>query len=144
MDFEEEVRQAQEELRETRARLSEMREKIGEHRATVRSADGMISVVVDGRGEVVSIAFNTAKWRRMAPAELGDALVKTISKARAGSREELMQAYGSAMPGGLGPLGARAGRLNVDQLVDDVIRKGDEMLAERAGYPFLQEGSAHE
>jgi hypothetical protein len=41
-------------------------------------------------------------------------------------------------------LGARAGRLNVDQLVDDVIRKGDEMLAERAGYPFLQEGSAHE
>jgi DNA-binding protein YbaB len=134
VDIEETMRQATEELRQQQARLRELREKARESSTTVRSADGMITVVVDGRGELSSIALNNAKWRRMPPAELCAALVKTISKARQESQEELLSAYGPLLPKGRGLPRSQDGRVNLDEMFDDAVRRGTELLAgERPG-----------
>jgi DNA-binding protein YbaB len=121
LDSEEMMRQAQERLRQTEERLAKVRKEVEETRITVRSTDNMITVVVDGKGELVSIAFNTAKWRRMAPAELGAALVKTINKAKEDSRAELMQSYSGMMPKPLVPSGAAEGRISLEDMLNRML-----------------------
>jgi DNA-binding protein YbaB len=121
LDGEEALRQAQERLRQTEDRLAKVRKEVEESRVTVRSTDNMITVVVDGKGELVSIAFSTTKWRRMAPAELGDALVKTINKAREDSRAELMRSYSDVMPKPLRPAGAAEGRGSLEDMLNRML-----------------------
>ncbi|HEY6494995.1 MAG TPA: YbaB/EbfC family nucleoid-associated protein [Trebonia sp.] len=123
LDSEETMRLARERLRETEDRLAKVRKEVEESRVSVRSTDNAITVVVDGRGELVSIALNGAKWRHMAPAELGDALVKTINKARADSRAELMRAYRDEMPKPLLP-GAADGRVNLEEMLNRMLGRG--------------------
>jgi DNA-binding protein YbaB len=128
MDYDETMQGALAELRQKQARLREMRERASETQTKVRSADGMVTVVVDGRGELTSITFNTAKWRRMAPAELSALLVQTITKARADSRNEMLRNYHEFMPKGLLPRSAD-GQLNFDQMFEDAIKKATTMLS---------------
>jgi DNA-binding protein YbaB len=147
MDIDETIRQATEELRQQQARLHAVRERIEESRTTVRSTDGMITVVLDGRGELTSLSFNTTKFRQMAPAELGAAVVKVINKARVESRDEMLRAYGPLMPRGLGPAGSARGPADLDQMFDDVVRRGTEMLSAEAPAPRTdryKEGNANE
>src|ERR1700722_8882626 len=118
LDSEEIMRLARERLRQTEDQLAEMRKKVEKVRITARSPDNVITAVVDGQGELVSITFSTAKWRRMAPAELSDALLKTISKAREDSKSELMRSYGSLMPERTFPAGAAAGRTNFQEMLN--------------------------
>jgi DNA-binding protein YbaB len=124
LDSEEIMRLAEERLRQTQDRLAKMRKKVEETRITVRSTDNVITVVVDGQGELVSITFNTAKWRRMAPAELGAALVKTINKAREEGRAELMRAYSGMMPEPLRPPGAAEGRISLEEMFNGMLGRG--------------------
>jgi DNA-binding protein YbaB len=123
LDSEEIVRQAQERLRQTEARLAKMRRKVEETRITARSTDNVITAVVDGQGELVSVTFATAKWRRMAPAELGAALVKTINKAREDSRAELMRFYRDMLPQPLLPPGAAGGRTSLQEMFDGILSR---------------------
>src|ERR1039457_7330415 len=83
------VQKAVAELREHQEQLNAVRDKLRASRTEVRSTDGMITVSLDGRGELSGITFNTAKWRRMPPAELGSVLVETIGKAREEARAKM-------------------------------------------------------
>src|ERR1700761_5587948 len=83
------------ELRRQQERLQNASSKLRDSKTTFRSKDGAITVGLDGSGEITSIAFNTTKFRRMAPTELGAALVETIKQARAQSREQMLSAYRS-------------------------------------------------
>jgi DNA-binding protein YbaB len=121
LDSEEMMRLAEERLSQTRERLAEMRAKVEETRITARSADNVITVVADGQGELVSITFNSAKWRRMAPAELGTALVKTINQAREDGRAELVRSYSGLMPEPLRPRGAAAGRVSLEEMFNGML-----------------------
>jgi len=89
----------------------------------------MITITLDGGGEITSIDFNTAKFRRMAPAELGAALVDTIRQARAQSRKETLNAYRSFIPSGVGLDGLFDGKANVNAIFDDAVRKANDILA---------------
>ncbi|MGD0558437.1 MAG: YbaB/EbfC family nucleoid-associated protein [Streptosporangiaceae bacterium] len=133
MDYNEMIQQATDELREQQARLSQVREKIQESSTKVRSTDGMITVVVDGRGDLSAVTFNSAKWRRMAPAEFGAALVQTINRARAQSREDLMRTYSAFMPEGMSMFGSPGGGTSLDQMFDDAMRKANEILGDGSG-----------
>jgi DNA-binding protein YbaB len=118
------LQQAEERLRQTEQRLAMMRKKVEETRVTARSADNLITAVVDGQGELVSITFTTAKWRRMAPAELSAALVKTVNQAREDSRAELMRLYSGIMPERLLPPGAAEGRTSLREMFDGLLSRG--------------------
>jgi DNA-binding protein YbaB len=124
LDSEEIMRLAEERLRQTKGQLAQMRKQVEETRITVRSTDNVITAVVDGQGELVSITFNTAKWRRMAPAELGAALVKTINKAREDGRAELKRAYGGMITAPLRPEGAAAGQVSLERMFNDMLGRG--------------------
>jgi DNA-binding protein YbaB len=121
LDSQEIMRLAEERLRQTKRQLAEARKKIEETRITVRSTDNLITAVVDGQGELVSITFNTAKWRRMAPAELGAALVKTINKARADARADLARTYSGMMPKPLLPAGAAEGPVSLEEMFNSML-----------------------
>lgn len=124
LDGEEIMRQAQEQLHEAQERLAQIRRQVEETRLTVRSADNMLAVVVDGQGELVSITFHTSKWRQMAPAELGAALVKTINQARQDSRAELMRSYTPILPPSVLPPGAAEGRISLQDMIGGMLDKG--------------------
>jgi len=117
------------ELRRQQERLQAASSQLREAKTKVRSKDGMITVTLDGSGEISSIAFNTAKFRRMAPAELGAALVETIGQARAQSRERVMNAYRPFIPSGVGLDDLFAGKGNFNRVFDDAVRKANDMMA---------------
>jgi DNA-binding protein YbaB len=117
------------ELRRQQERLDAVRSQMRDIKSKATSKDGAITVTLDSRGEVSSIAFNTAKFRRMAPAELGAALVEVIRQARTQSREQVMSAYSQFIPGGLGLEDLLSGKGNLNRMFDDAVRKANDVLA---------------
>jgi DNA-binding protein YbaB len=61
---------------------AEARQKMMAASATVRSSNRVVSVTVNGSGQVSAIVFHDDKYRRMAPAELATLLLRTIQQAR--------------------------------------------------------------
>jgi DNA-binding protein YbaB len=117
------------ELRRQQERLEKVSSNLREVKTKVRSKDGAITVTLDGGGEVSSITFNTTKFRRMAPAELGAALVETIKQARAKSREHVMKAYRSFIPAGVGLDDLFEGKADMSHVFDDAVRRANDILA---------------
>ena len=118
------------ELRQQQERLQAVSSQLRETKTKVRSKDGMITITLDSGGEIAAIDFNTAKFRRMAPAELGAALVDTIRQARTRSREEVLKAYRSFIPSGVGLDGLFDGKGgDVSSIFDDAVKKANHILA---------------
>jgi DNA-binding protein YbaB len=126
----ESFQQALDELRRTQQQLRTVRSELQDKATKVTSKDGMVTVTLDGRSEIAGIAFNTAKFRRMAPAELGSVLVETISQARAQGRSRVVDAYRSLMPKGMDIDAIMAGKFNLDKMFDDAARRGETIMAE--------------
>ena len=124
LDGHEIMRQAQERMRQTEERLAAMRKQIEGARVTARSADNTITAVVDGQGELLSVTFATGKWRKMAPAELGAALVKTINKAREDSKAEMLLRYRDMLPEPVLPPGAAAGQRTLQEMISAMMDRG--------------------
>ncbi len=123
------LEEATAELRRQQERLQAVRSRLDEVKTKVMSKDGMITVTLDSQGSVSSIAFNTTKFRRMAPAELGAALVQVILQAQTQAREQVMSAYRGMMPSGLGLDGLLSGKGDFNSMFDDAVRRADNMLA---------------
>ena len=62
-------------------------------------------------------------------ASLGAALVDTIRQARKQSREQMMSAYRSFIPAGVGLDGLFEGKADVSGIFDDAVRKANDILA---------------
>jgi hypothetical protein len=84
---------------------------------------------------VTSIAFNTAKFRRMAPAELGSVLVETISRARGEGRSRVIDAYRSMIPNGMDIDAIMAGKFDVDKIFNDAAHRADAIMADSKPRP---------
>jgi DNA-binding protein YbaB len=123
------LEEATAELRREQERLQAVSSRLREVKSKVTSKDGMITVILDGRGDVSSIAFNTAKFRRMAPAELGAALVEVIGRARAQAREQVANAYRSFIPAGLNMEDILTGKADFSRMFDDAVRKANDIMA---------------
>ena len=120
---------AMEELQRTQERLKSVRQKLQSKPIKVTSKDGMISITLDAAGEVTSIVFNTQKWRRMAPAELGSVLVEAITRAREQGRAKLVEAYGPLLPEGLDPAKIMSGKFSVDSIFESARRRSEQIMA---------------
>src|SRR4051812_43020998 len=70
------------ELDEQRRKLTEMQGQLATAKTTVRARDRLFIVTLDGRGEVTEIAFDSLRYRRLAPAELAKLIVDTIATGR--------------------------------------------------------------
>ncbi len=136
----ESFQEALDELRRSQERLRSLRGEMRSKATKVTSKDGMITVTLDGRSEVTGIAFNTAKFRRMAPAELGAALVETIGRARSEGRARVIDAYRGMFPKGTDIDAIMAGKFNVDKIFDDAARRAEAIMAD--GQPRPVPGNA--
>jgi DNA-binding protein YbaB len=133
----ESFQEALDELRRSQERLRSLRDEMQSKATKVTSKDGMVTVTLDGRSEVTSIAFNTAKFRRMAPAELSAVLVEAISRARSEGRTRVIDAYRSMFPTGMDIDGLMAGKFNVDKIFDDAARRAHAIMADGQPRPVL-------
>jgi DNA-binding protein YbaB len=120
---------AMENLQRDQERLKSVRRKLQDKPIKVTSTDGMISMTLDAGGEVTSIVFNTQKWRRMAPAELGSALVEAITRARAQGRAQLAEAYRPFLPEGLDLAKIMSGKFSVDSIFDSARQRSEQVMA---------------
>jgi DNA-binding protein YbaB len=126
----ESFQEAVNELRRSQERLRSLRKEMQGKATKVTSKDGMVTVALDGRSEVTSIAFNTAKFRRMAPAELGAVLVETINRARGEGRSRVIDAYRSMFPAGMDIDAIMAGKFDVDKIFDDAAHRAAAIMAD--------------
>jgi DNA-binding protein YbaB len=118
------------ELQRTQERLQAARQKLHHNSTKVTSKDGMVTVTLDERGDVASIAFNTPKFRRLAPAELGSVLVETIRRARAESRNAMISAYRPLMPDGLDIEQIMSGKFSADGIFDNARRRVEQIMTD--------------
>jgi DNA-binding protein YbaB len=123
------LEEATAELRRQQERLQGVRSQLRDAKSKLTSKDGMITVTLDGRGDISSIAFNTAKFRRIAPAELGSALVEVIGRARQQAREQVAEAYRSFIPAGLNMEDLLTGKADFTAMFDDAVRKANDIMA---------------
>jgi DNA-binding protein YbaB len=118
------------EMYRTQERLKSVRAQLSKEPIKVTSKDHMVTVVVDARGEVSSIVFNTAKFRRMAPAELGAALIEVIGQARAEGRRQVISAYREFLPEGMDLEKMMSGNFNMDNMMEATKRRAEEIMAQ--------------
>jgi hypothetical protein len=135
MSGEEIIQQATEELRRQQEGLVAARTELGDTSTKVTSKDGMVTVVLDPRGQLGSITFHSQKFRRIAPAELGSILVETITKAQEECRERVMRAFQPFIPKNLNLREMMAGKTDLNQMFEDAIREADEMMPGRTPGP---------
>lgn len=69
-------------LDETVRELASVREELQRRRVTVRSADRLLSVTVDARGEVQGVTFHTTAYTRLGPDDLGRVVATTVREAQ--------------------------------------------------------------
>jgi DNA-binding protein YbaB len=120
---------AMEELQHTQDGLSAVREKIQRKPIKVTTKDGMISITLDAGGDVASIVFNTQKFRRMAPAELGAVLVEAITRARAEGRAQLAEAYAPFLPEGFDLQEVMSGKFSTDGIFESARQRSEQVMA---------------
>jgi DNA-binding protein YbaB len=130
------------ELRRQQSRLKAIRKKIGDSTTKVSSKDRMVTVTMGPHGGLESIEFNSQKFRKMAPAELGTVLVETIRQAQVEARESVLRAYRPVLPDAIGIDSILAGKTDVDQLFNDAIRQASELTLGRKPQPAAANGKA--
>ncbi len=125
------VEEAAKELGRRQARRKAIRKKLEGTTTKVSSRDRMVTVTIGEAGNLESIEFNSQKFRRMPPAELGAELVETIRQAQAQTRERLLRAYQPLLPDTMGVGGILSGKTSLDQLLEDAIRQADELMPDQ-------------
>lgn len=87
-------------IEEQQAKLADFQQKIAETTTVVDSRNKMLTVTLDGNGELRDLKFNTTGYRSMAPAELSAVILETLQKARGQSMETMQEVMDDAGIGG--------------------------------------------
>ncbi|WP_233571046.1 YbaB/EbfC family nucleoid-associated protein [Nocardiopsis sp. Huas11] len=72
----------------------------------------LVGAKVNGKGELVELKFHTQNYREMAPAELADAVLDVITRARDKMADRVAELYKPFMPEGLDANEAMNGRFD--------------------------------
>jgi|ERR1700733_10388790 DNA-binding protein YbaB len=124
--MEDAVRRAEKEFIRTQAKLRSIREKLQDTQTKVRSKDRMVTVTIDQRGMVAAIDFHSRKFQRMAPAELGSALLEAVRQAQSQARDRVLRAYLPLMPEGM-PRDGMPGEEDPESRFEEARRRIAEM-----------------
>jgi DNA-binding protein YbaB len=122
------VEQALAELAEQRDRIAEVQEKVGKTTTVRHSKDRILSVTVDGRGDLRKVAFDGTRYRRLAPAELAKLIIDTVNDARS----EAMRKVGGMMDADVLPgvsfEDIATGKADVDSVVQSFLGAAFDQL----------------
>jgi DNA-binding protein YbaB len=87
--------------RKSRLRASELQRQIREISATAATPRQTVKVTVGVQGELMGIEFPTGAYKRMAPAELTEAILGAVAEAKAKALESFKELMLPELPGGL-------------------------------------------
>lgn len=97
-------------IEEQQTKLADFQRKIAETTTVVDSRNKMLTVTLDGNGELRDLKFNTTGYRSMAAAELSAVILETLQKARGQSLETMQEVMDDA---------GVAGNVNVKDLTSE-------------------------
>lgn len=97
-----------------------MRDGIDDIRATAYSADGLVTVVVGGRGEVLELELDPRVYRDADPTLLAESIVATIREAAEDAEQQATRFAEKLLPA------SRRGRDDVDPMFDPVLHMLDD------------------
>jgi DNA-binding protein YbaB len=112
LPYEDAMKELMAEFESTRSNLAKAQESMQAASGTARSKSRMLSVTVDGHGEVTELKFHNQSWRTMAPGELSKVILQTIKDARQAAQKEMLASVSKLMPAGLDLTDAFAGKVD--------------------------------
>ncbi|MEU1586886.1 YbaB/EbfC family nucleoid-associated protein [Micromonospora sp. NPDC005710] len=114
-------------LAEERQRLGRMHERMAQG-TTTTSKDRMLSVVVNGRGEILKLTFHNTRYRQMAPAELASLVTETIAAARVESLSQLADVAGDEVLPGISLQELAGGKVDLDRMLSSFLGASLDVL----------------
>jgi DNA-binding protein YbaB len=99
-ELEDAMRDIMAEYEKARQDLATAQQQLAGISGKARSKNRMLSVTVDGHGNVSEVKLHGARWRNMPPGELGELIVATIKDAREAAQKEKGAVLGPLMPDG--------------------------------------------
>lgn len=102
---------------ETR-KLGELGKHWDEATTTVRARDHSVEMTFDGRGELVDLVFNAAKYRAMPPAKLAQVIIETLREGRAQAQRKTNELMGFGDIPGLDLDGLASGQVRPDEMLN--------------------------
>jgi DNA-binding protein YbaB len=112
------IERAYAQFEEQRKALSQMQGRVAAVRRTVIPKSRVVSVTVDGGGEIVEIKFPTKAYRTMASAEFAQVLMDAVGEARALAREAATAELQALLPAGMPVLDALTRPVDIDELFE--------------------------
>ncbi len=87
-----------------RSGMDELQHRLTELRVTARSADGLVTVTVGPRGQLVDLHLDRTVYRELPPDELAGLIVAVTASAAARVAGEVQQLMTGYLPAGSGTL----------------------------------------
>lgn len=123
-------------LEEEQAKLTEFQRKVSETSTVVESRNKMLSVTMDGNGELQELKFNTTAYRSMAPAELSSVITETLQKARNQSLQTMQELMGgTGVPGGIDVKDLASGEADFATVLGKIMEPSMDLMREASGTP---------
>lgn len=110
-----------------RDNFDEMQEKVNAIRREETSSDGLVTAVVDSRGQLLSLELDPRLYRNPDSRGLADSITRTVQEASAAAREELVQTCEPYLPG-------TDLRASMDMDLDKVLRRLTADLDFKGGF----------
>ncbi|TDD42213.1 YbaB/EbfC family nucleoid-associated protein [Saccharopolyspora elongata] len=109
-------------LEEQQAKLAEFQHKLAETTTRVESPDRVVAIVLDGQAELREIKFLNTDYRTMAPAELGEVLLRTIQQGRAKAAEKVQELLPAEAFGDVDLHGLACGEADLGEMLGQIMR----------------------
>ncbi|MFI0467237.1 YbaB/EbfC family nucleoid-associated protein [Saccharopolyspora sp. 5N102] len=109
-------------LEEQQAKLAEYQRKLAETTTRVESPNRMVAIVLDGQAELREIKFLNTDYRTMAPAELGEVLLRTIQQGRAKAAEKVQELLPAEAFGDVDLHGLASGEADLGEMLGQIMR----------------------
>jgi hypothetical protein len=102
-------------------KLADLGRHWDEASTTVRAKDHSLELTLDGRGELVDLVFNSAKYRAMPPAQLAKVIVDTLRAGREQAQQKMNELMGVPDVPGLDLRGLASGQVRPDEMINALI-----------------------
>lgn len=102
-------------------KLGELGKHWDEASTTVRAKDHSLEMTFDGRGELVDLTFNAAKYRAMPPAQLARVIIETLRQGREQAQQKMAELMGVPDIPGMDLNGLINGQVRPDEMLNALI-----------------------
>jgi DNA-binding protein YbaB len=106
-----------------RSGLDELQQELAEMRVSADSDDGLITVTVDPRGQLVDLRLDRRVYRDLTPGQLSRTIVETTGKAVARTTERVTELMADYLPADSGAM-----RFVRDNNFSSLLRRQDQIM----------------